>query len=257
MEICALSSGSSGNCFLISNNEKSILIDAGISCKKIEKSFEMVGKNISSLNGIFITHEHSDHIIGADVLARKYNIPIFTTKNLAKNNFVCENKDLIQTITKNDNLLMDGMEIISFPKIHKAIDPVGFSILNPKTGKRASIITDVGNVCENISKQVSCADILFFESNHDEKMLENGKYPYYLKKWISGNDGHLSNTQSALCVLENSKNKMSHLILSHLSEHNNTPEIALRKHQELIKHRKDLNPKILISGNIPTQFFSF
>jgi len=257
MEICALSSGSSGNCFLINNSGKSILVDAGISCKKIEEGFVSVGKNINSLNGIFITHEHSDHIIGADVLARKYNIPIFTTKNLAKNHFVCKDETLIQTIQKNDNVLMNGMEIISFPKIHKAIDPIGFTVLNPKTKKRTSIITDVGHVCKNVTEQVSFADVLFFESNHDEKMLQEGRYPYFLKKWVGGDDGHLSNTQSALCVLENSKKRMSDLILSHLSKHNNTPEIALNRHSELIQHRSDLNPRITVSGEIPTKIFNF
>ncbi len=247
MEICALASGSSGNCFYAGDGNSSILIDAGVSCKKIEERMLTINRKVENVRAVFITHEHSDHIRGIDVFARKFNVPIFATRELIKNNFLCSNPDLIQTFKVGENIKIGGMEISSFSKIHKAIDPLGFTIVDSSSGKRASIITDAGHACKNIIENVSDANALFFESNHDLEMLENGSYPYFLKKWISSDNGHLSNMQSALCVLENAKRKMKSMVLCHLSEHNNTPKLALNTHRNLLKHRMDLKPRIFIS----------
>lgn len=247
MEVCALSSGSSGNCFLVSNGKSSILIDAGISCKRIEERINLLGKKVENIKGIFVTHEHSDHIKGVDVFTKKHPVPIFATKKLIENKNFCSREDLLTSIKKEDSISIGGMEVISFPKIHKAIEPIGFTILDKKSGKRISIITDVGKACQNINEHVSQSDALFLESNHDLEMLENGSYPYFLKKWIKGDDGHLSNIQSASCILENSKSRLKYLTLCHLSEHNNTPELALNLHKEMIKQRHELKPKIFIS----------
>lgn len=257
MEICALSSGSDGNSFLIEGEKNSILIDAGISCKKIEDSISLVGKDIKKLSGIFLSHEHLDHVRGIDVLARKYKIPIYTTKKVEENSFICSDKNLINHIKRDDNIIIDDMEIISFSKNHKSIEPMSFSILNRKTNKVASVITDVGSVCKNVSDAVSSSNVLFFESNYDEKMINDGPYPIFLKKWVDGETGHLSNTQSSICVLESAKSKIENLVLSHISKHNNTHEMALSKHNEIIRHRMDLSPKISISSNIPTKLFKF
>lgn len=247
MEVCALSSGSSGNCFLVSNGNKSILIDAGISCKRIEERMLSINKKVENIKGIFVTHEHSDHIKGIDVFSRKFNVPIFATKKVIEQNFLCSKEELICPIKKDENTLMGGMEIVSFSKVHKATDPVSFTVINNKSGKKVSIITDAGHVCENIIENISLSDSLFIESNHDPEMLENGPYPYFLKKWIGGDTGHLSNMQSALSVLENAKRKLKTITLCHLSEHNNTPQIALNLHRTMIKHRLDLKPKIYVS----------
>jgi len=248
MEVCALASGSSGNCFLVSNGKNSILIDAGISCKRIEERLLSIRKKAEDLKGIFVTHEHSDHIRGIDVFTKKHPIPVFATKKVIENKSLCSREDLLNSIKKEDSLSIGGMEIISFPKIHKAIDPIGFTILDKKSGKRVSIITDAGNACKNIIDHVSQSDALFLESNHDLEMLEKGPYPYFLKKWIKGDDGHLSNIQSSLCVLENAKSRLRYLTLCHLSEHNNTPEIAFSLHKRMLKKRNELKPKIFVSS---------
>lgn len=248
MEVCALSSGSSGNCFYVGKGNSGILIDAGISCKRIEERMAIIGKNVQNIKAVFVTHEHSDHIKGIDVFARKFSVPIFATKDLIKNNFLCSNHGLIQNLKIGENIMIGGMEVSSFSKIHKAIDPLGFTVVDSLNGKRASIITDAGHACKNIIENVSEADALFFESNHDLELLENGPYPYFLKKWISSDNGHLSNMQSALCVLENAKRKMKSLTLCHLSEHNNTPKLALNTHKTLLKHRTDLRPNIFLSS---------
>ncbi len=247
MEVCALSSGSSGNCFLINQGKSSILIDAGISCKKIEERMNSLGKKVESIKGIFVTHEHSDHVKGIDVFARKYGVPVFATKKLIENKFLCSKEELLNNIKKEDSTALGSMEIISFPKVHRAIEPIGFTVLDKKSGKRVSVITDAGHICPSIAEQVSDSNILFLESNHDPEMLENGPYPYFLKKWIKGDDGHLSNSQSIEGVIENAKSKLKYLTLCHLSEHNNSPEIALNLHRTMIKKRKDLSPKIYVS----------
>ncbi len=251
MEAYALSSGSSGNCFLVSNGKNSILIDAGISCKQIEGRMSSIRKKVENVKGIFVTHEHSDHIRGIEVFTKKHPIPIFATKKLIENKSICNNESLLNSIKKEDSLSIGGMEITSFPKIHKAIEPIGFTIMDKKSGKRISIITDAGNACKNIMDQVSQADALFFESNHDLEMLERGPYPYFLKKWIKGDDGHLSNIQSSSCILENAKSRLKYLILCHLSEHNNTPELAFNIHKKMLKQRNNFKPKIFVSTKDP------
>ena len=226
MEICALASGSSGNCFYIENSKtnSAVIVDAGISAKKIVEKLCLVGKSPDKIKGIFITHEHSDHIKGADVFARKFNIPIFATKKTAENCFLCSDGDLINFIKNNETVDLGGMKVEAFSKSHRAADPVSYNVFN---GKRISIITDVGYGCENVLANISNSDALFLESNYDNNMLDNGPYPYFLKKWIKSDIGHLSNFQSATSVLENASSKLKYLVLSHLSQNNNTPLIAL------------------------------
>lgn len=243
MEICALASGSSGNCFYVENNSNAILVDCGISAKQIIERLHSIKKNPEKIKGIFITHEHSDHIRGTDVFSRKFSIPIFVTQRTSESCFLSSNCDLINFIKNNETIKLGGMEIEAFSKSHKAADPVSFSIFKEK---KVSIITDIGYSCNNVLKNINDSDALFIESNYDEDMLLNGPYPHFLKKWIKSDIGHLSNDQSARSVLENADSRLKYLVLSHLSKNNNTPEIALKSFK-LLKERKDLNPKIFVS----------
>ena len=252
MRVCALASGSSGNCFYIenehsNNNKNAVLIDAGISAKKITERLADVGKNPENIKALFITHEHSDHIIGADVFARKFKVPIFITKKVAKSCFVCEDKELINEIKNNEVNKLIGLEISAFPKSHLGLDPVSYSISDLKLRKKASVITDAGFACKNVIANVNEADFLCFESNYDEKMLENGFYPYHTKKWIKSDKGHLSNVQSAACIVEHGKNKLKHVMLSHISKNNNTPDIALNTCNYFISQRQNFSPKVSLS----------
>ncbi len=256
MKISALSSGSNGNCFYISNkkNNSSILIDAGISCRKIVGNLNFIGENPKKIKGIFVTHEHSDHIKGLDVLARKYQIPIFATKKTIKNSFLCSQKHLINEIKNNETIKIKGLEIEAFSKSHDAADPVSFAINN---GKKISIITDIGHTCQNVRDFVHDSDFLVIETNHDLSMLENGPYPYFLKQRINSNIGHLSNFHAGLCVMEYGKSKLKNVMLAHLSKTNNTSQIALNTFKSLIKERYDLDPRILVSEKqIPTNLIS-
>ena len=249
MEICALASGSSGNCFYLGNkkDKKAIIIDAGISAKQIVERLEIIGKNPESIKAIFITHEHSDHIRGADVLARQFNIPIFATKKTIQNSCLCSDKSLINSIKNNETTKIVGLNVEAFSKSHRVADPVSYNIVG-KRSQNVAVITDLGFCCKNTIEKVSEANALFIESKHDVAMLENGPYPYFLKKWIRSDTGHLSNMQASLCILEYGNKKLKNVILSHISKMNNTPELALHTMRSLLKERKDLLPLVSLSS---------
>jgi len=252
MEISSLASGSSGNCFYIENDGKAVLIDAGISTKQIVERLSLIKKNPEKIKGIFITHEHSDHIRGAALFSRKFNVPIFATRKTVKNCYLNHDKERITFIRNYGTVDLCGMQIEAFSKPHNAEDPVSYSLTN---GKKISVITDVGFASKNVTENVSDSDFLCLESNHDIEMLEKGPYPYFLKRWIKSNQGHLSNMQAALCVLEHAPSRLKHVMLSHLSQTNNDPEIALETFK-ILKERKDLNARISVSSREkPTQLF--
>lgn len=241
MELAVLSSGSSGNSFYIQNSNSGILIDAGISSRQIVNRLANLKIPAERIKGIFITHEHLDHIKGCDVFARSLNVPIFATKKTAENCFLCSDSSLLNFIKNDETIKLGGMKIEAFSKSHKAEDPVSYSI---SKDKKISVITDAGYACDNITEQVNESDFLCLEANHDIDMLEQGSYPYFLKKWIRSDLGHLSNMQAALLVLEHGKRKLKNLILSHISRNNNTPNLALKTFS-LLKERSDLSPRIL------------
>jgi len=252
MKISVLSSGSSGNSFFIENerNNKGILVDCGISCKRIEERLSGLKRNPKDIKAIFITHEHSDHIRGTDVFARKFSVPIFGTKKAMDSKFICKQSDLLNNIKNDECSRIAGLDITAFSKSHLAADPVSFSIFDPKQRKIVSIITDAGHACNNVCDNVASANFLCMESNHDVEMLENGPYPWHIKKWIKSDNGHLSNIQAACCVAEHGTRKLKNVVLSHISEHNNTPEKAMETFDYMLKQRKDLSPKLFCSFKV-------
>ena len=241
MKVAVLSSGSCGNCFYIENKDSAILVDAGINAKQIVKRLSLINRVPSNIKGIFITHEHSDHVRGTDVFSRAFKIPVFATKKTAESCLLCSDDNLINTIKNNEIIKLSGMNIEAFSKSHQAADPISYSVWN---GKKISIITDVGFPCKNVIENVSKSDFLCLESNHDLAMLKEGPYPHYLKKLITSNQGHLSNMQASLCVLEHATPRLSNIILSHISQTNNTPLLALETFNSLIKERVDLSPNV-------------
>ncbi|MBI2124492.1 MBL fold metallo-hydrolase [Candidatus Pacearchaeota archaeon] len=250
IEISALASGSSGNCFYVSEGKSSVLIDAGISCRQIAERLSMINKSPEDIGAIFITHEHSDHVRGADVFARAFNVPLFATEKTIQSCFLCSDEEKINKIKNNEAVNIGKLKIEAFSKPHKASDPVFFRI---EGSKKLSIITDLGYPCKNAQDAVSDSDFVCLESNHDIGMLENGPYPYYLKKWIKSDSGHLSNRQSSLFVLEKTKRKLKNIMLSHLSEINNTPRIALSSFK-ILKERQDLGIRLSVSTkDMPTR----
>lgn len=255
MRACAISSGSGGNCFYVEKNNSAILVDVGISAKKVIERMNSLNLNVKKIKGIFVTHEHADHIIGADVFARRYNIPIYATKGTIANGNIGSNKDMIHQIKNSEIIKLGELKIEAFSKSHKAAEPVSYSIFDKN--KVVSVITDAGYACENINDKISKSDFLFLESNHDIKMLKNGPYPYFLKKWITSDSGHLSNTQAGLAVLENGNKRLRNVVLSHISRTNNSPEVALNTFRNLLKERSNFNAKVSVSlETTPTKLFS-
>jgi phosphoribosyl 1,2-cyclic phosphodiesterase len=244
LEFCALASGSSGNCFYVKKGGTAVLVDCGISAKQVTERLDSIGESIDKIRGIFVTHEHTDHIRGVDVLASRHEIPVFLTKKTADAALICREKGLIHTI-KNDELVnVNGIHVQAFSKSHDAFDPVSYCL--EAGGKRLGVITDIGYACKNVVSNISQCDSLILESNHDINMLKNGGYPAYLKKRIASKYGHISNYEAALLVLSCGSKRLQSILLSHLSQNNNTPELALRAFG-LLNERKDIDPDVFVS----------
>lgn len=222
--ITSLNSGSNGNCYYIGNKEEAVLIDAGISCREIEKRMRRLELNIHKVKAIFISHEHSDHIKGVSLLSKKYQIPVYVTElTLKKGGFVIENH-LVVYFKTNETISIGNLLITAFSKLHDACDPCSFVV--SFNGVNIGVFTDIGTPCENLVFHFKKCHAAFLEANYDEKMLEDGSYPFHLKKRISSSSGHLSNSQ-ALELFKNCRSSfLTHLLLSHLSKNNNCPELV-------------------------------
>lgn len=219
----SLNSGSNGNCYYIGNSTDAVLIDIGLSCRETEKRMRALDLSMTSVKAIFISHEHGDHIKGVSVLANKYNIPVYITKLTATNG-----PRLISHISKifsaDVPVQIGTLVIIPFRKQHDAADPHSFVI--SYNNITVGVFTDIGDNCHNVIRYFKQCHACFLEANYDEDMLENGKYPLHLKNRIRGGQGHLSNKQALDLFVQHRPPFMSHVILSHLSKENNTPQLV-------------------------------
>ena len=224
LEICAIASGSNGNCYYIGNEKDAVLIDAGISCKQIVKRMAARGLDIEKIKAVFITHEHSDHLRGARVTAKKLRVPVYMTAKTYVASYNNLKPDYPRFFEPGDVTEVGLFKIHSFLKNHDASDPCSFRV--EYSGKNIGIFTDIGEPCENVKLHLQKCDALFLETNYDETMLREGRYPYYLKQRILSDFGHLSNLQALKLLQEFAGLNLKHVFLSHLSAENNTPEIA-------------------------------
>jgi phosphoribosyl 1,2-cyclic phosphodiesterase len=222
--VSSLNSGSNGNCYYVGNQNEAILIDGGISCRETEKRMKRLGLSLKSVKGIFVSHEHGDHIHGVPALSKKFQLPIYITQETLRNGKISLREDLIRPFKAYVPITFGDLSITAFPKFHDACDPHSF-IVSSNTVK-VGIFTDIGVPCEHVIKNFSACHAAFLEANYDEQMLESGSYPIFLKNRIRGGKGHLSNTQAAQLFLGHKPSFMSHLFLSHLSRDNNSPKIA-------------------------------
>ena len=239
MKFCSLASGSSGNCFYLESGNHSVLIDLGISCKSLSNKLLELGTSPEKLDAIFLTHEHTDHISGVNTFSSKFQVPIFATKGTSKH--IQSN---IEIISPEDKMGIGNLKIESFKKSHDSSSPVSYAVSS--NGKKVSVITDLGTSSELVEQHIKESNALALESNHDLFMLQNSRYPQFLKSRILSDQGHLSNYDSALLVLEHSSSKLSNVLLSHLSKNTNTPLLALDAFQ-LLKERKDLKTRVSIA----------
>ena len=229
MRFCNIASGSSGNCTYAGDDHTHLIIDAGISGKRIEAGLNELELTTPDMTGILITHEHTDRIGGLGVLARRYGIPIYATGGtidaIRRMPRYKDIPDHLYHVVKADQAFSLGnFEILPLAVSHDAAEPVAYRLEN--NGKRASIATDLGTYDEHIVRSMRNSDILMLEANHDVHMLEVGPYPYPLKKRILGDKGHLSNDLCGRLLTELISDRLQQVFLGHLSKDNNLEELA-------------------------------
>lgn len=227
IRFCSLSSGSSGNCQYIETEDMKILIDAGFSGKRVEQLLEFIDVCASTLDGIFITHEHTDHIKGVGVLSRRYDLPLYAnagTWSGMENKIGKIKEKNIKVFNTGDFLEIKDLTINPIDIFHDALEPVGY-ILHYKN-KKISIVTDTGYVDDDIKDKIKNSNLYLMESNYDVNMLRDGCYPWFLKQRISSKKGHLSNDDAAKILNDTIMGKKEVILLGHLSKDNNVPELA-------------------------------
>jgi phosphoribosyl 1,2-cyclic phosphodiesterase len=222
--ITSLNSGSNANCYYVGNGNEAVLIDAGLSCRETEKRMNRLELDIQKVKAIFISHEHSDHINGLETLSKKHQLPVYITSPTLKNSRLKLDPSLVVSFSKNKMAQIGELNVLPFSKSHDAADAHSF-IVSSK-GVNIGVITDIGYACKEVLKHFATCHAVFLESNYCEDMLRNGSYPYHLKQRISGDEGHLSNKQALDLFLNYKAPHLQLLILSHLSQNNNTPQLV-------------------------------
>ena len=227
VEICALASGSNGNCYYIGNKEEAVLIDAGLSFKQILNRMAERELDPKQIRALFITHEHGDHVRGARVLGKKLDIPVYMTDGTFKASFSTWQPISYLAIQNNVPVTVGAFTIFPILKNHDAAEPTSFRVVHQNTS--IGVFTDIGSPCENVKNHLNQCHALFLETNYDQQMLKEGPYPFYLKARIESEVGHLSNTQAYELLKEHAHQSLECVFLSHLSKENNKPELALNE----------------------------
>ena len=227
MRFSVLASGSTGNAIYIENDEHSFLVDAGLTGKKMDQLFAEIDRDIKKLSGILVTHEHSDHIKGVGILARKYKIPVFAnakTWDAMDSHLGVLPTDLKFQFDMETVKTFGSLDIQSFAVSHDAADPMFYTF--NEGDRKLVVITDTGYVSDRMKGHIAAADAYVFESNHDVGMLQMGKYPWSIKRRILSDVGHVSNEDAAVAMSEVVAEKQTQIYLSHLSKDNNMKELA-------------------------------
>lgn len=227
MRFCSLYSGSSGNAIFVASDNTRLLVEAGLSAKKIIEALHSIGEKPSEICAILVSHEHSDHIKGAGIMSRRFNLPIYASEGTWKAmermiGPVLEcNKRVFSSYAPFD---IGDITVTPFPIPHDANEPVGYSFSS--AGRKATIATDIGHISMELLSNFEDSDLLLLESNHDLEMLKIGPYPWPLKKRIAGKHGHLSNDAAGEVVAYMAERGTKRFLLGHLSKENNFPELA-------------------------------
>ncbi|RKQ32942.1 MBL fold metallo-hydrolase [Oceanobacillus halophilus] len=238
LRFSVLASGSTGNAFYIESEQEKVLVDAGLSGKKLTNLFSKINIDPAELSGILVTHEHSDHIKGLGIFARKYNLPIYANEKTWK----AMDKSIGKISTDQKFLFnmeevktFGDMDVESFGVSHDAIEPMFYTFRHG--GKKVALVTDLGYVSERIKKTVEDADAYIFEANHDVEMLRMGRYPWSVKRRILGDSGHVSNEDSGLALADIISNKTKRIYLAHLSLDNNMKDLARMSVDNVLRER--------------------
>lgn len=231
VKFMSLASGSSGNCYYLGYGDHGILIDAGIGIRTIKKHLKDAGIPMHTILGVFVTHDHADHIKAVGHLGEKLHIPIYTTARIHEgiNKSYCMTEKLhscVRYLEKEEPMQLGSFTITSFEVPHDGTDNVGYCI--EINGRFFSFVTDLGEITPLAAQYINKANYLILEANYDEEMLKMGPYPIYLKQRISGKNGHLSNMAAADFLAENISEGLQYIWLCHLSKDNNHPELAYK-----------------------------
>ncbi|SRR5690554_1412900 len=231
IEICAIASGSNGNCYYVGNNTDAILVDAGVSCRQVLMRMRDKELDPDKIKAIFISHEHSDHLRGARVLEKKLKVPVYITARTFNSAYNNMKPAWPKYFIPGDKIEVGAFSIHTFSKNHDASEPCSFRIEHQ--GKNVGVFTDIGEPCDNVISHIGVCDALFLEANYDENMLFKGAYPWYLKKRIASSTGHLSNLQAMNLLRDCAGVNLKCVFLSHLSAENNTPDLAFEAFKSL------------------------
>ncbi len=251
-QFCSLSSGSSGNCYFIGSNCEGILVDAGISARRIRKILEEIGVGLPLIRGIFITHNHIDHISALTILTKKFKIPVYCTegtwKGILRNRATFDlDQSMFRAINTAEPVRIAGLTVDAFPVSHDAHEAVGYHIAN--SAKSITIATDLGIIGDQAAHYLRKADVMVIESNYDEVMLLTGRYPEQLKQRVHGSLGHMCNAHTADFIASNYHPGVSHILLCHLSAENNTPDTALSTLAQTLSGRSiQLHPDLIVNA---------
>jgi len=243
LHFTTLASGSSGNAILVGEDNRHLLVDCGISGKSLLHNLSQINLSCAEIEGIVVTHEHIDHIRGVGILARKLKIPIYATAGLWEVmsdslGKIAEN----QRVEVQESFSCAGLDVLLYPTSHDSRESYGLKVSRPKQKDKRSlavgIATDSGMITEDMHRHLQGCDAFVVEANYDDKSLQNGPYPAYLKRRIRGQYGHLENKQLAEGLLEWIKENTQRVMLAHLSKENNTPEIALSTVLHILRDSK-------------------
>ena len=229
MDFCSIASGSSGNCTYTGTDHTALLVDAGVSARQIEKGLKSIDRTATDIDGILVTHEHSDHIRGLGVLSRRYGIPIYGTKGTLNAIANCSSlgsidAGLYREIHVDEDFQVGDVTVHPFEIPHDAAQPSAYRISHEETS--VAVVTDLGVFSDYIIENMKGLDAVLLEANHDIRMLQAGPYPYYLKQRILGTHGHLSNENAGRLLCRVLHDNLKHIFLGHLSKENNYDALA-------------------------------
>ena len=251
-KFCNLYSGSSGNCSFVGTDNINILIDCGESQKKIINALESIGTNINQINAIVVTHEHSDHVKTLGAISKKYNIPVYANEKTFNN--MPEQTELIKEENRkifntDDHFEIGDLQIHPFHIPHDAAEPCGYNIYNENN--KISIATDIGHMDNSILKKLEESKFLLLESNYEPEILKYAKYPYYLKRRISGPNGHLSNQEASDTIIKLLSTGVNNIMLGNLSKETNFTELAYKTvMDEIINNKLNNNLTLNVASRI-------
>lgn len=255
MKVCLLASGSKGNSLYVESGESRILVDAGLSAREIVRRLAAIGVDVADLNGLFISHEHVDHVRGVGVLARKHHVPVYVSYPTHRALGEALMGVAVTEFESGYSFMCRDILVDPFPITHDACDPVGFTF---ESGEgKVGVATDFGVATRLVANKLRECRVLVLESNHDEEMLINGPYPWPLKQRIKSRHGHLSNNDSATLLSDLLSPALEGLFLAHLSEINNDPAVARDVTQNLLNSQSVCSPSLIVGEQSqPSEIFS-